>query len=108
MENERVRCREKHRQLRIAAFQKLGGKCHSCGCDNWSVIEIHHKKPVRRKKIRQGWTDAALRRLLKMSDEEANDYAALACANCHKLEEVHRGANRNVSFANFPVYITST
>lgn len=91
-DSERARCRNKHKQLRIAVFLKLGNKCEQCGCDDQRFFELHHKIPVLRKKTgrQSGWSDAELRKLLKMTDEEAHNYASLDCRNCHGIEEVHK------------------
>jgi len=43
-EKRNLNIRRKYRkEVKIKAYQKLGGKCVYCGCNNFDALEINHK-----------------------------------------------------------------
>lgn len=69
-------------RLRMAVIEKLGGKCGSCGFNDWRVLQIDHKNGKGwQKKNKQVALGTAIRYRMVLADT-SNSYQLL-CANCN-------------------------
>lgn len=66
---------------KLALIKDLGGKCESCGIDDYRVLDIDHIDPTKKLRFKQGrvWS-------YRFKDWAANaGNLRLLCANCHRL-----------------------
>jgi len=74
---ERMEKQKKYRlDLRLRAFEKLGGRCYQCGIDDDRVIHFHHIYGNQEKEQ----TKTTYSRILRGATD-----ILLLCANCHTL-----------------------
>lgn len=75
----------RHRaRVRMAAIEKLGGRCEACGMDESAVLEFDHRAPVQRRTngVRSHDSLGLCRDILRGEVDEVQ----LLCANCHTLK----------------------
>jgi len=86
-EEERRKWREQHQRVRESAMERLGGKhCASCGCEEFSILEINHISGGGRAalKVRQ---NRQLYRDIVKGRVEVNAYNVL-CRVCNALHYI--------------------
>ena len=78
----RVHKSPRHWERKLAIIKALGGKCVTCGFDDFRALDIDHIDRKRKvKKFKTGWTWGR-----RFADWDANvGNLRLLCANCHRL-----------------------
>jgi hypothetical protein len=78
----------KHRRARQRAIDFLGGRCAHCGCSDYRLLEIHHKKGGGGKDRHAVGGSNFIYSIVM--GRRARDDLEICCKPCHAVEEVKR------------------
>lgn len=86
---EIFRKRLSHKERRLAAIRKIGGRCQKCGyADDIRALQFDHRTPLLRRinglSNRLYGGDTSVREILRMS--RPTEKYQLLCANCHAIK----------------------